>query len=307
MQPGHELTFHDGTCCKCGSSEDLIRFSEFGKALCPDCFPEFVRRRIEGTLRRFRMIPKGAHAAVAVSGGSDSGALLHALARTRARLNFSLSAVHIDMGLGEYSRRSLQVARQQCAGANVTLHDDAVARHGVQIAPLGRWPVCAVCGAVRRALLPRLARRIGADVLCMGHTLDDQLQFMMKNILSGHAISPAPVLPATSYAPAKVKPLIQVPDQATDTYVRLVGIPTVAEPCPRFVPDSHRFKDVFELLEQHAPMGKLQFWRVLRKVMRPADEGDDAGHLCSVCGEPTSMPVCTICRLRQAQQEDAQH
>lgn len=299
------LTFHDGDCCKCGAADGLIRISEFGKALCPDCYPEFVRSRIEGTVRRFRMIPQRARVAVAVSGGADSGALLHALAATRGRLNFFATAVHIDMGLGEYSAASLEACRAQARAAGITLEVDRVAAWGVEVVPVRGRPMCAVCGAVRRALLPRLARRVGADVIATGHTLDDQLQFMLKNILSGRVAGPPPTLAATEGRPAKVKPLIQIPDAATTEYARIVGIPTVAGECPHFVPDTHRFKEVFATLERHAPMGKLQFWATLRRVSEATEEQDGGRERpCPGCGEPTWMPICPICRLRAEQERD---
>ncbi len=295
------LTYHDGSCCRCKATADLVRISEFGKALCPHCYPGFVQRRVELTVRRFRMIPRRSHVAVALSGGTDSGALLHILREATRRLNFRLTALHVDMGLGDYSACSLAVSREQAERAHVTLEVDAVTRHGVQVAPLEGRPVCAVCGAVRRCLLPRLARRVGADVLCTGHTLDDQLQFMLKNILSGHLSCPAPVLPGTAGWPTKVKPLIMIPEVGTKTYARLLGIPTVADPCPHFDPASHRFKAVFDLLEQEAPLGKLQFWSILRQAMRGRPEDEVAEHPCPRCGEPTHMTLCPLCRLREAQ------
>lgn len=302
MTEDRVLTFHNGTCCKCGAAEDLIRISEFGKAVCRDCYPEFVRRRIELTVRRFRMIPRRTRVAVAVSGGADSGSLLHALARTRGRLSFFVTAIHIDMGLGDYSSASREVCEAQAGEVGVPLAIDAVRDHGIEVAPIKGWPTCAVCGAVRRALLPRLARRVGADVIATGHTLDDQLQFMLKNILSGRLAGPAPVLHGTPGWPAKVKPLIQIPDVATETYAEVVGLPTMQEPCPLFEPDTHRFKEVFDILERHAPMGKFRFWSTLRGVMEAVDEEAGEEHPCPVCGEPTRMPVCPICRLRAAQE-----
>lgn len=301
MQTPRAMIFHDDDCTRCGATDDLIRISELGRALCPDCFPEFLRGRVEGTVRRFRMIPKRAHVAVAVSGGSDSACLLHILAATRARLNFRLSAIHVHMGLGEYSDRCLETVRDQCLRSHVSLELERVENHGVRVEPIAGWPVCAVCGAVRRALMPRVALRIGADVLATGHTLDDQLQYMLRNILSGRPTSPAPVLQPTGFAPRKVKPLIQVPDTASEQYVRLAGLPTTEESCPLFLPDSHRFKEVFDLLEQRAPMGKMIFWQVLRKVMKPGADEDETCHACPVCGEPTTMHACPICRLKEAQ------
>lgn len=305
MMPGSDhdagrLAFHDGACCRCAATADLLRFSELGKAVCPACYPQLLRGRIEATVRRFRMIPRRARVAVAVSGGGDSGALLHALAHLRGRLNFVLNAVHVDMGLGQYSEQSLAVCQEQARMTGVELVVDRVADYGVRVEALRDWPVCAVCGAVRRSILPRLARRIGADVICTGHTLDDQLQFMLKNILAGRPASPPPLRPATQGWPAKAKPLIQIPDRATQAYVRLVGLPVVQIPCPHFAPQSHRLKEVFALLEELAPMGKLQLWHTLRRVMAP-DAAEYEQGACEQCGEPTSMGLCPLCRLRAAQ------
>lgn len=298
------LTFHSGSCCRCGAEGPLIEISEFGKAVCERCYPEFWRRRVEATVRRFRMIPRASRVAVAVSGGGDSGALLHALGLTRQRLNFSLVALHLDQGMGDYSARCLEVVQAQAAMAAVELRVGEVADFGVRVEAAGAWPICAVCGAVRRAALPVLAREHGVAVVCTGHTLDDHLMFMLKNILSGHPASPPPVQPAIHGYPAKVKPLIQIPDNAAKAYARLCNIPVVEEPCPHFDAETHRLKEVFDLLERHAPMGKQQFWQVMRKLM-PRGETARPESPCARCGELTSMGVCPLCRLRGLQASPA--
>lgn len=294
------LTFHSGSCCRCGGAGPLVEVSEFGKAVCEDCYPEFWRRRVEATVRRFRMIPRAARVAVAVSGGGDSGALLHALGLMRRRLNFGLIALHLDQGMGEYTARCLEVVRAQAEMAAVELRVGRVQDFGVRVEEVGAWPVCAVCGAVRRAVLPVLAREYGVAVVCTGHTLDDHLMFMLKNILSGHPASPPPVQPAIHGYPAKVKPLIQIPDVAAKAYARLCQIPVVADPCPHFDPATHRLKEVFELLERNAPMGKQQFWQVMRKLM-PRDAATRPEAPCPRCGELTSLGTCPLCRLRALQ------
>ena len=40
----------------------------------------------------------------------------------------------------------------------------------------------------------------------------------------------------------------------------------------------------------------------MRKVMRPTKEEVDFDHPCPRCGEWTRMPLCAICRLRDAQE-----
>ena len=298
------MVFHSGSCCKCGGTDGLICISEFGKALCPRCYPEFVRRRMEATVRRFRMIPKGCRVAVAISGGGDSGALLDMLARTRGRLNYTLTAIHLDMGLDPYSQDCIEVCREQARKCTVSLELERAEDYGVTVSPVGQWRTCAVCGAVRRALLPRIAQRLRADVICVGHTLDDQLMFMLKNVLSGHPESPAPLLPARPGYPAKAKPLIQIPEQATKRYAELIGLPVMREPCPHFKDEAHRLKEVFHHLERLAPMGKLQFFHTMRTVMRPESDDTTTEGPCEVCGAQTRMRVCPICRLKEAQEEE---
>jgi len=287
--------------CRCGREGRLFHFTELGGPLCEWCFPRSVQRRVEQFVRRYRMIPKGATAAVALSGGKDSGGLLHILGELRPRLNFGLVAVHVDMELGEYSQVSKRVCEEVAASVGVALHIAAPSEWGVRVEATGRWPICAVCGGVRRAILPVLARHAGADVLCTGHTLDDQLVYALKDLLSGHAHPPRPVLPATPGFPQKAKPLFYLPEEAMRVYCELQRVPTVPVACPRFNPATHRFKEVFEQLEKLAPMGKQQLLHSLsRFIVRPKGPGRHE-HPCPRCGIPTNFSPCPLCRLREAQ------
>jgi tRNA(Ile)-lysidine synthase TilS/MesJ len=296
------LTFHAESCCVCKSTEGLHELSEFGKAVCSRCLPAFVRRRVNRTVARYQMIRKGETVAVAVSGGADSSSLLHMLHALRSRLYFHLLALHVDMGLGEYSERSRQACERLAERLGVRLVVERVADCGVRIEPVKQWPMCAVCGGVRRCLLPRAARREGAEVLATGHTLDDQLQYALKNLLSGRLEAPPPVRSATPSAPRKVKPLYLVPDSASDLYVQLEALPTCSDVCPTLNPDAHRLKRVFELLEELAPMGKPQVLLGLHKGLRSRAR-EKPEHPCPDCREPTTMAVCPLCRLRRWQQQ----
>jgi tRNA(Ile)-lysidine synthase len=108
---------------------------------------------------------------VAFSGGGDSTGLLAALAEARSsHPSLSLHAVTIDHGLRAGSAEEAQAAGQISR------------RLGVPhvIAPwLGAKPATGIQAAARAAryrLLADEARRIGADLIVTGHTLDDQLE-----------------------------------------------------------------------------------------------------------------------------------
>lgn len=294
------LAFHDGSCCHCRATGDLYRFTEFGKAVCPACYPAFLQRRLAATLRRYSMVRSREHLAVAVSGGKDSSTLLHALAALRARLNVRLTALHVDMGLGEYSAQSLAVVEALVARVGVPLVVERVADHGVRIAAAGSFAMCSVCGAVRRALLDRAGLREGYDAIATGHTLDDRLQQMLKRLLTGRLDGPRPLLPGDAAHPRKIKPLSFIPDRASDAYASLLDLPRLTSACPQFDPQSHRLKAVFELLESLAPMGKTQVVNSLHKAMR-ADPPGAAEHPCPDCGNPTGTDLCPLCRLRRLQ------
>jgi len=300
------LAFHDGSCARCGATESLIRFSELGKAFCPACFPEAFQRRVLRTIRRYQMLPKGRqHIGVAVSGGKDSASLLHALHSLSWPLNLQLSAVHIHMGLGEYSEHCERVVRELAAGLSVPLIIEYVADYGVRIEPVGTFAQCAVCGAVRRALLDRVGLREGFAALAVGHTMDDWLQQILKRLLTGRLDAPKPVLPGDAFHPRRIKPLSLLPDRACEKYVALMRLPIVPIACSHFQPETHRLKRVIALLEELAPASKQQLLHTLSQAMQaPSPGGPD--HPCPDCGHPTGTDLCPICRLRRAQNSSSQ-
>lgn len=302
--PNSQLAFHDGSCCHCGGTQDLFRFTEFGKAVCPRCYPDFFRRRVASALRRYEMTRKGETIGVALSGGKDSAALLHALWLLRRRLNLQIVAIHINMGLHEFSERSEQTVREMTGQLGVPLLLERVADYALAIQPAGNFAICSVCGAIRRSLLDRVGLRENLAAVATGHTLDDRLQQMLKRLLTGRLDAPKPVLSGDEFHPRKIKPLSLIPDRASLAYVECVGLPFVQTCCAGFQADTHRFKQVFDLLEELAPMAKSQLANTLQKTMKaPPPGGPD--HPCPRCGEPTGTDLCPLCRLRQVMQDTA--
>lgn len=298
------LTFHDGSCYRCGATGDLLRFTEFGKAVCAACYPAFFRRRVARTLSRYQMVRKKDTIGVAVSGGKDSGALLHALWTMRHDLGLWVAAVHVHMGLGAYSDRSLASAEELAGRLGVRLVVERISDLGIELAPTGSFAMCSVCGAVRRALLDRVGLREGWSAIATGHTLDDRLQQMLKRLLTGRLDAPRPVLPGDAAHPPRVKPLCLIPDRAVVAYAQLEGLSVCPDTCPEFDPQTHRFRAVFELLESLAPMAKVQLVQSLGRAMnRPSPGGPELP--CPDCGNPTASGLCPICRLRRlaAEQE----
>jgi tRNA(Ile)-lysidine synthase TilS/MesJ len=205
------------------------------------------------------------------------------------------------MELGEFSQQSRQVCEELVETCRVELVTTPVSTRGLQVQATGRFPTCSVCGAIRRPMLAVMARNVGADVLVTGHTLDDQLVYALKDLLSGKSNPPRPVRPKGPVFPQKAKPLFHLPDRALEVYARLVGLPVVEKTCPLFVPDAHRFRDVFEALESLAPLAKKQLLSALSRHLKRPALPDREGRPCPVCGDLTYYDPCPLCRLREWQ------
>lgn len=292
------MAYHDDSCHRCQATADLVRISEFGKATCERCFPAYFRSRVRHTLQRYQMLRPGDTVGVAVSGGKDSAALLHALTAEPLPARAQAVALHVNMGLGDYSDHCLAVAGELAVRVGGRLVVEEVAAYGVAIEPVGTFAQCSVCGAVRRALLDRAGLREGWAAIATGHTLDDRLQQMLKRLLCGRLDAPRPVLVGDAAHPRKIKPLCRIPDEACETYVRLENLPCVTVACPRFNPDSHRLKQVFNLMESLAPMSKQQLVTTLQRAMREPPPGKPDAP-CPDCGYPTASGTCPICRLKR--------
>jgi|LSQX01.3.fsa_nt_gb tRNA(Ile)-lysidine synthase TilS/MesJ len=294
------MVIHRHDCVVCHRDDQLIAISEFGKAVCRRCFPGFIQRRLERLMRRRQMCQHGDSVAVALSGGKDSATLAHTLHSLRHRLRISVVGLHVNMGLGSVSEASQNAVAQLCELLQIKLHISRVADFDISVEPVAQFHQCGVCGAVRRALLNRLCAQLGVHVLATGHTLEDVLQFMLKGILSGRLDAPRPMLLPATHRPRKVKPLYFTPETATEVYAQTLDLPRSDVECSYFDPESHRFKQVFGLLEQLAPMSKIQFAHTMLKAMPPAVP-ENLERLCDECGEPTNATYCPICRLRHAQ------
>jgi tRNA(Ile)-lysidine synthase TilS/MesJ len=216
----------------------------------------------------------------------------------RHDLGIWVAAIHVHMGLGEYSDRSLASAEELAGRLGLRLVVERTSDLGIELAPVGTFAMCSVCGAVRRALLDRVGHREGWTAVATGHTLDDRLQQMLKRLLTGRLDAPRPVLPGDAAHPRKIKPLCLIPDRAVEAYARLECLPVCPECCPQFDPQTHRFRAVFDLLESLAPMAKVQLVQSLGRAMNhPSPGGPDLP--CPDCGNPTASGVCPICRLRR--------
>ena len=176
-------------------------------------------------------ILRSAPLCVAVSGGADSVALLHALVRLRAWLGgrppYGLVAAHFHHGIrGAEADADAAFVADLCAALRVPL---ATGRGDVpaEAARTGESEEMAA-RRLRHAFLAATAAARGAEAVATGHTLDDQAELFflrLKRGASARGLSGMrPSEPASGSSPARVRPLLRVRHAALADWLRAEGL-----------------------------------------------------------------------------------
>jgi uncharacterized protein (TIGR00269 family) len=304
-------------CTLCGKKEAVFMRRYSGEKLCGRCFPKSIENKVRGTISKYEMFEPKEKIMVAVSGGKDSVTLLHILTKIeKAFPDATLSAVTVDEGIKGYRDEALKVARKNCGKLGV---EHAVTSfkemYGYALDEIvnmirerkekGLTP-CSYCGVLRRRALNTAAREVGVDKLATAHSLDDETQTMLLNIIHGDALRIARAKPVLTVIHPKlvqrVKPLCEVPEKETAFYAYLKKIEFQSIPCP-YAQTALR-NDVRTMLnrleEKHAGT-KFAIFRSVERI-RPALEGmaEEAKlQNCRKCGEPTVGELCKPCQMLQ--------
>jgi tRNA(Ile)-lysidine synthase len=195
--------------------------------------PPQVVHRVRETVRREQMLSGGEAVVVAVSGGPDSIALLHLLRRMREEFGLRLHAVHVNHGLhavsGAHARFVREVSRAW--GIPVTVRRVNVRTH----ARRRRLTLEEAARALRYAALARIARRVGASHIALGHTADDQAETVLLWLLRGAGSDGLAGMPAMRPHDGLrvIRPLLDVRREEIVAYLTAEGLRWRSDPTNR--------------------------------------------------------------------------
>lgn len=183
--------------------------------------------RVLAAIRRDGLIGRGDRVVAAVSGGADSVALAHLLAEAaRAGALHFVGIAHLNHLLrGEASDRDEAFCRQVAADCKVPFD---VERCDVGAAAnLPGRSLEEAAREVRYAYLERARQRLGADVVAVAHSLDDQAETVLMRLLAG-----AGTRGLGAMKPRRgriVRPLLDVRRSELRTYLDARGIAFVED------------------------------------------------------------------------------
>lgn len=164
------------------------------------------------------MLVPGDRVGVAVSGGADSIALLHALHQIAPRWNFHLQVLHLDHQLrGAESSADADFVRAAAARLGLPCHV-----HSVDVRALG-GNLEETARQARHRFFSETAVRLNLRRVATGHTRSDQAETVLFRLLRGAGpLGLAGILPVT--VEGLIRPLIEISREQVEAWLRQQGI-----------------------------------------------------------------------------------
>lgn len=172
---------------------------------------------VEATIQRYRMFDTGDRVVVAVSGGPDSVALVHALWCLRDRLRIALIIAHLNHQLrGQESDEDAVFVTRLAAHLGLPVMMKA---EDVRVLSQARRLSIETAGReARYAFLEQVAADHGARKIATGHTADDQAETIVMRLVRGSGVGGA-----SGVRPVRdgwiVRPLLMVTRREVDAYL----------------------------------------------------------------------------------------
>ena len=311
-------------CSRC--PKPAILHQEYsGQHYCGQHLGQSIRKRFSKELRNTLVLPKDAHHSdgrpfrilACISGGKDSAVLLDLLVDILGkRRDVEIIAGCVDEGIDGYRAPSLECARQLAESLSIEFvtmsyeemgyerMDEVVLRMpgiGAQHSEAKGLMPCSYCGVFRRQSLNAMAEKVNADVMALGHNLDDMAQSILMNLQKGEIersvrLAPHTDAPIEGLAP-RIVPLRWVPEQEIHAHAIAKGLPIHHGECPH-APGAMRqqSRSIVAALEAQTPGAR----HGLRECHRAANPDPHAGVTkCEECGEITSRQICQSCTMKR--------
>lgn len=180
-------------------------------------------RTVRATIDKYGMLQSGDRTVVAVSGGPDSVALLHALLSLKQTYGIDIHAAHLEHGIrGDESAEDMRFVEDLCRSLCVPV---SVRRADIPAAARGRKiSVEAAARKARYRFFEEVLKTTGSNKIATGHNANDRAETVLLNIIRGAGLAGlSGIRPAASGI--VVRPLIETTRSEILAYLESNGIP----------------------------------------------------------------------------------
>jgi tRNA 2-thiocytidine biosynthesis protein TtcA len=189
-----------------------------------------LRRNVGQAIAEYNMIEDGDKIMVCLSGGKDSYALLSILMKLKesAPINFELIAVNLDQKQPGFPEHILPQYLESLGIEYYVIEEDTYAIVKDKI-PEGKT-TCSLCSRLRRAVLYKTAKNLGATKIALGHHRDDMIETLMLNMFYGGKMKAMPAkLVSDNGEHVVIRPLAFCKESELIQYSELKKFPII--PC----------------------------------------------------------------------------
>ncbi|TWX65933.1 tRNA 2-thiocytidine(32) synthetase TtcA [Colwellia demingiae] len=189
-----------------------------------------LRRNVGQAIAQYNMIEDGDKVMVCLSGGKDSYAMLSILMRLKesAPIHFDLIAVNLDQKQPGFPEHILPEYLDKL-GIEYHIVEENTYDIVKDKVPEGKT-TCSLCSRLRRAVLYKAAKKIGATKIALGHHRDDMIETLMLNMFYGGKMKAMPAkLVSDNGEHVVIRPLAFCKESELIQYSELKHFPII--PC----------------------------------------------------------------------------
>ena len=189
-----------------------------------------IRSHVGRAVADFKMIEHGDVIMVCLSGGADSYTMLDILIglQQAAPIEFKLIAVNLDQKQPGFPEQVLPNYLQSI-GVEYHIVEEDTYSIVKQVIPEGKT-TCSLCSRLRRGVLYKTAKKIGASKIALGHHADDIVETAFLNMFYNGRLKSMPAkLVSDDKSNVVIRPLAYVRERLIKEYAESREFPII--PC----------------------------------------------------------------------------